>query len=510
MVCRLEERAAGGQGLAELAVLAAVEHPGLARLIDFGPLPGGGHFVTRSWIEGELLSRWARGRSERELGEVLVHICSALDHLHGLGFVHADLKPSNVLVKVTGEPVVSDFGLSRELGSDPVARGVAGSLFYLAPEVLLGSPAEPRSDLFALGVLMHELFVGRRPAVDEFYARFPRQSFFSACGTSSAELPGWCQDVVEELLERDPARRPSSAAQVGWRLAARLGLQAAAELPRGALRWSPGRGREEWIDAWLARCPGTGEGDSPEWLQVPAGEDPRGLFDALRLAAARRGEALVAVDLGELAGAASDPAALDAGIEARLAEQPGRPVVALLPRRDPWIDCSAAWLLRAARQHGVASAGTAPRLTVVAAGPPVDVGFAVDRAELEPVGPAAIQEFLQQAVHEPDPRRLADLAAALAAASGGSATALDHLLQGLVERGTLLLEDGRPRLRSGPIPAPGVLAELAAPRATPPEDPDARRVLGALWIAGGRLGLDELAELAELSPAALALSLIHI
>src|SRR5262245_1747683 len=139
VVLRLEESGATSEGLAELAVLSALDHPGVAPLVDYGPLQDGGRWLARRWIDGEDLVTWARGKPGEAIGALVARLCPALDHLHRAGFVHADLKPENVIVTEDGRPMLCDFGLSSRRGIKPVTDGgVSGTLFAIAPEVLMG------------------------------------------------------------------------------------------------------------------------------------------------------------------------------------------------------------------------------------------------------------------------------------------------------------------------------------------------------------------------------------
>ena len=113
-----------------------------------------------------------------------------------------------MLVTPDGTPILTDFGLAHGRGGPGAAEGVSGTLFAIAPEVLLGQPARPGSDLFALGVLLHQLLIGRRTSARDFYGRFPAEDYFTASRTSSDELPEWCRDVVEALLDRDLGPAP--------------------------------------------------------------------------------------------------------------------------------------------------------------------------------------------------------------------------------------------------------------------------------------------------------------
>jgi serine/threonine-protein kinase len=94
-------------------VLAAVRHPGLAACLDQGTLPDGRAYLIRSWIEGPDLASWARDGPQKRVGALATKLCAALEHLHSRGFVHGDLKASNVIVRSGQhgtEPVLTDFG----------------------------------------------------------------------------------------------------------------------------------------------------------------------------------------------------------------------------------------------------------------------------------------------------------------------------------------------------------------------------------------------------------------
>jgi len=140
----------------ELAVLAAAQLDGVAGLVDQGLLADGSSFLVREWIEGRPLFEFAENASPEEVGACVVGLCKVLQALHDEGFVHADLKASNVIVRPNGEPVLCDFGLAVRDRSESVE--VSGTFFAIAPEVLLGDPLRAGADLFALGVMLQQLF----------------------------------------------------------------------------------------------------------------------------------------------------------------------------------------------------------------------------------------------------------------------------------------------------------------------------------------------------------------
>ena len=180
---RIEGLGRASEVSAELEVLAAVRHPGLVPLVDFGVLPDGRRFVARPFVEGaDLADSWATRPDEALLVTWLEQLLEALAALHRAGFAHGDLKPTNVLVDTEGDLRLVDFGLARPVAGEG-AGPVGGTLYYAAPELLLGEPPDAASDLFALGVLAHELLVGDRRPAAEFYADFPRRDFLEAAGT---------------------------------------------------------------------------------------------------------------------------------------------------------------------------------------------------------------------------------------------------------------------------------------------------------------------------------------
>src|SRR5690606_28438871 len=98
--------------------------------------------------------------------ELLDQIAPALDYAHGKGVLHRDLKPSNVLIDDNGGAYLTDFGIARILGetsSVVTTQGVVGTPSYMSPEQAQGQPLDPRSDLYALGVMLFEMATGRRP-----------------------------------------------------------------------------------------------------------------------------------------------------------------------------------------------------------------------------------------------------------------------------------------------------------------------------------------------------------
>lgn len=215
----------------EIAALARLAHPGIARLYAAGEEPGAGlpmSWLSMEYVRGVDLRAWrqqVQGRP-RAVAGLLVALCEAVQHAHGNGIVHRDLKPENILVDAEGRPRVLDFGIARLLGPDAGATQagqVLGSLPYMAPEQLAGPPegVDARADIHALGVIAFELLAGRLP-----WPQLASATLFEAVAVHrggepprlARVLPGVDGDldaIVGKAMAAAPERRYASAAELG-------------------------------------------------------------------------------------------------------------------------------------------------------------------------------------------------------------------------------------------------------------------------------------------------------
>ena len=148
----------------EVRAARQVAHPNVCRVYDAGEADGR-HFLTMEYIDGEDLATSIRriGRFPEDKGlEIARQLCAGLAAVHERGLLHRDLKPANVMLDGRGKVRLTDFGLASEAAGPTGAAETAGTPAYMAPELLAGKPATVQSDIYALGLVMYEVFSGRR------------------------------------------------------------------------------------------------------------------------------------------------------------------------------------------------------------------------------------------------------------------------------------------------------------------------------------------------------------
>ncbi|MBA4064442.1 MAG: hypothetical protein C0501_12160 [Isosphaera sp.] len=193
----------------EVAAARRVSHPHVCRVHDLAE-HAGQPFLTMEFVDGEDLSSLLRrvGRVPGEKGiEIARQLTGALAAVHDQGLLHRDLKPANVMLDGRGRVRLTDFGLAAT--ADAVGDVRSGTPLYMAPEQAAGKEVTARSDLFALGLVLYELFTGKRAFPD---AR--RDSAPSNPSELVPELDPAVGKVIVRCLETDPADRPASAAEV--------------------------------------------------------------------------------------------------------------------------------------------------------------------------------------------------------------------------------------------------------------------------------------------------------
>lgn len=202
----------------EVAALRLLQLPGVVTLLDEG-VHDGTHFLVMDVVDGTPFPGDAAPADWEGLAPIVVAFVETLARIHAAGVIHRDLKPGNVLVGADRRVTVLDFGLSRgpALGGGLTTVGtIVGTPEYLAPEQLLGGEADVRSDLYAVGVMLYELFAGRLPHVASDFqelAERKRSMMPVPLLRVAPSTPRNVALVVDRLLSIDPADRPRSAGE---------------------------------------------------------------------------------------------------------------------------------------------------------------------------------------------------------------------------------------------------------------------------------------------------------
>jgi hypothetical protein len=201
--------------LEEVRIGREIAHPNVCRLYDIAEVDG--HiFISMELISGEdlasLLRRVGRLPSERAI-TVARQICAGVAAAHDHGVIHRDLKPANVMIDGRGRARITDFGLAvvEEASAHHVS---AGTPAYMAPEQLEGKPASVQSDLYAFGLILYELFTGRRAfaakSTRELVA-LQRAADFEPPSAAIRDIPPAIERAIIRCLDPDPLQRPESA-----------------------------------------------------------------------------------------------------------------------------------------------------------------------------------------------------------------------------------------------------------------------------------------------------------
>ncbi len=211
----------------ERQVLASLDHPNIARIIDGGATDDGLPYLVMDYVEGEAVDRYCE-RHQLSIAarlSLFLAVCDAVAYAHRALVIHRDLKPTNILVGANGAPVLLDFGIAKVL--DPsFAGGTAASTAlgmgpmtpqYASPEQLCGQPVTTSSDVYSLGVILYELLTGKRlvqlDAITPESIRRIAETEAPLPSSSVAALRGDLDRIVLHALEKDPARRYSSVEQ---------------------------------------------------------------------------------------------------------------------------------------------------------------------------------------------------------------------------------------------------------------------------------------------------------
>lgn len=335
----------------ERQILAALEHPNIARIIDGGKAGDGTPYVIMELVDGEPITRYCDRHRVDLTGRLnlFVKVCQALAFAHRRGIVHRDIKPGNVLVSESGEPKLIDFGIAKVLQPERMALELPETRLeqrpltpeYASPEQLTGKPVGVASDIYSLGILLYELLTGQRPY--QVAALSPAEAERVVCGTIPAD--------PSQAVARGRMPPPDGLCETD-----RLRRQLRGDLDRiimTAMRREPTERFEsvvalaEDIDRHLAGQPVRARGAS-RWYRTSKFIARHRLgVSATALAFVVLAGALVAVQIqANEAQAQRDQAQL----EARRAESAKAFLVEMIRRADPYENAESATLVGAIKQ----------------------------------------------------------------------------------------------------------------------------------------------------------------
>lgn len=293
------DKVAGGEDVTELRrrfdrecrVTAQVDHPGLVTVHDAGG-DGDELYLVMQYVDGADLGDhlaehdpypwpWAVA--------VAAQLCAVLSAVHAVPIVHRDLKPRNVMIKPDGTVTVLDLGVASVMDTDTTrlthTGSPIGSPAYMAPEQAMGGAVGPRTDLYALGVLLHELLSGHVPFAGTTALGVLHRHLYEApvrLRQVRPEVPEPLESLVLRLLAKDPQHRPADAQDVYRELAALLPVPGAAQHGRlGPMDPTRPflRPHAPWPDR-VAQPPAAGPGPAP--AAAPAGADLAAAVDEVK------------------------------------------------------------------------------------------------------------------------------------------------------------------------------------------------------------------------------------
>jgi serine/threonine-protein kinase len=207
----------------EVDTAAQLTHPNIVAPYDRGKALDVIYYATEH-VEGESLSRLLQRKTRlpaEEAVEIASHVAAALDHAHGQGVVHRDIRPENILLPV-GQAVVTDFGVARAVrhasGEQlPETAFSQAKPYYVSPEQVLGDEVDARSDLYSLGATLFEMVTGEKPFAGETAQQIVGQHLAKPVREPrevEPSVPGWLSKLIVRCLQKAPEDRVQSAADL--------------------------------------------------------------------------------------------------------------------------------------------------------------------------------------------------------------------------------------------------------------------------------------------------------
>ena len=203
----------------EVRVARLVSHPNVCRVYDIGEVEGM-PFISMEYVDGEdlgsLLTRIGRLPADKAV-ETARKLCAGLAAAHDRGIIHRDLKPQNIMMNKRGEVVIMDFGLAAIANELNGVEARNGTPAYMAPEQIKGANVTAKSDLYALGLVLYEIFTGKRPfdaRSVQHWIDMQEAAQLTSMTSVAADIDLAVEQIIRRCLDPDPAKRPTSALNV--------------------------------------------------------------------------------------------------------------------------------------------------------------------------------------------------------------------------------------------------------------------------------------------------------
>ncbi|MFJ2618226.1 PASTA domain-containing protein [Glutamicibacter sp. NPDC087344] len=200
----------------EAVIAANITHPNVVSIRDHN-VTDNIVYLVMEYVRGRNLEQVIseRGRfTPRQMLSVLEQVCNGLSAAHQEGIIHRDMKPANVLLADSGEVKVTDFGLARAASAHTQSATLVATLSHVSPELVSGAPADSRSDIYAVGIMIYQMLTGRLPYSETNAAALMKHHLDSPMPLPSDVVPGLATDLdelVQWCTEKDPEKRPQNA-----------------------------------------------------------------------------------------------------------------------------------------------------------------------------------------------------------------------------------------------------------------------------------------------------------
>src|SRR5438876_1838740 len=201
---------------AEVRITRQLAHPNICRVYDIAEFDGQ-HFLSMEYIDGEdlasLIKRIGYLSNEKAL-EIARQLVAGLAAAHERGVLHRDLKPANIMIDGHGRVRIMDFGIAVATGDETVEGQIVGTPAYMAPEQFAGMPATERSDIYSLGLVLYEIYCGKRAVGGAGSYSPAKQEGLTPPSEVRQGVDPVSERLIMRCLERDPGLRPASVAQL--------------------------------------------------------------------------------------------------------------------------------------------------------------------------------------------------------------------------------------------------------------------------------------------------------